>query len=87
VYAINADDGTGRWRFLRAVAVRAPSIVFDGVIDIGSFGGSVHALDLDLTPTLDDPLPLVREIMDLPRAQYGAANCLSAVLHEAPAQN
>ena len=87
MYAINADDGTGRWRFLRAVAVRAPLIVFDGVIDISSFGGSVHALDLDLTPTLDDPLPLVRETMDLPRAQYGAANWLSAVLHEALAQN
>jgi hypothetical protein len=68
-------------------AVRAPPIIVDGVIGIYSLG-SVYALELDSTPTLDDPLPLQSsEIKSPPGAQHGATNWLSAVPREVPAQN
>lgn len=52
MYAINADDGTLKWRFKTQAPVTSTPIVVDGALYFGSNDGNVYAIQLDPLTTL-----------------------------------
>jgi hypothetical protein len=44
LYAVNAEDGTERWRFATGGEISSSPAVVDGVVYVGSSDGNLHAL-------------------------------------------
>ena len=57
LYAINAEDGTLKWKFQTEVAIdrSSPAIDQNGVVYIGSYDGYLYAFD---TKTIDPNNPI-----------------------------
>ncbi len=52
MYAINADDGTLKWRFKTQAPVTSSPIVVDGVLYFGSNDGNIYSIQLEPLTTL-----------------------------------